>query len=84
MKFTKHFIEVVLPKRPYLDKELLEDIIKNPIKKEIQDNNSIKLWGYSSQNNKYVRVVILEDNETIHTAFFDRNFKIEVKNEIQL
>lgn len=78
MKFTKHFLEDVLLKRPYLDKELLEYIIANPIKREIQDDNKIKLWGYSSKHNKYVRIIMLEDGETIHTAFFDRNFKIEV------
>lgn len=46
MKFTKHFIEVVLPKRPYLDKELIEYNIANPIKREFQEDNKIKLWGY--------------------------------------
>jgi hypothetical protein len=76
MKFTNHFINDVKPKRPYLDDELLSDIIENPIKKEIQDDNKIKLWGYSSKHNKYVRVILLEDGETIDTAFFDRNFKI--------
>lgn len=76
MKFTNHFINDVKPKRPYLVPELLSDIIENPIKKEIQDDNKIKLWGYSSKDNKYVRVILLEDGETIHTAFFDRNFKI--------
>jgi hypothetical protein len=76
MKFTKHFLEDVLPKRPYLDKELLEYIIANPIKREIQEDNKIKLCGYSSKYNKYVRIIMLEDGETIHTAFFDRKFKI--------
>lgn len=75
MKFTTHFIEDVMPKRPYLDTELLVGIINNPIRREIQDDNKIKLWSYSSKHNKYVRVILLEDGETIHTAFFDRNFK---------
>lgn len=75
MKYTKHFIEDVMPKRRYLDTELLVGIINNPIRREIQDDNKIKLWGYSSKHNKYVRVILLEDGETIHTAFFDRNFK---------
>ncbi len=66
----------VLPKRPYLDEELIEDILSNPIRKEIQDDNKIKLWGYSSRNKRFVRIILLEDGETIHTAFFDRNFKI--------
>ena len=76
MKFTSHFINDVKPKRPYLDDQLLSVIIVNPIKKEIQDDNKIKLCGYSSKHNKYVRIILLEDGITIHTAFFDRNFKI--------
>lgn len=82
MKYTKHFFEDVLPKRPYLDNELLEEIICNQIKTETQDDKKIKIWGFSSKHNKYVRVVMLEDRETIHTAFFDRNFKVEDNNEI--
>jgi len=76
MKFTMHFMNDVLPKRPYLDEELIEDILSNPIRKEIQDDNKIKLWGYSSRHTRFVRIILLEDGETIHTAFFDRNFKI--------
>jgi hypothetical protein len=78
-KFSKHFINDVLPKRPYLTLELLEEIITNPIKTEVQNNGWIKIWGYSSKYNKFIRVILLEDCETIHTAFFDRNFNIEEK-----
>lgn len=78
MKFTKHFIEDVFPKRPYLTEDLLDNIIRNPIEKETQNDNKVKLWGYSSLHNKYVRIILLEDQETVHTAFFDRNFKLKV------
>ncbi|MCL5991266.1 MAG: hypothetical protein M1419_04105 [Bacteroidetes bacterium] len=76
MKFSEHYINDVKPKRPYLTVEILEEIIMNPIKTEIQDDKRIKLWGFSSKYNKYIRIVLLVDGETIHTAFFDRNFKI--------
>lgn len=76
MRFSNHFLYEVKPKRPYLDDELLKSIVANPIKMEIQSNRWIKIWGYSSLYKKYIRVILLEDNETIHTAFFDRNFKI--------
>lgn len=76
MKFTKHFLEDVFPKRPYLTDELLDEIIRNAIKTEIQEDNKIKIWGFSSVHNKFVRVILLEDGETVHIAFFDRNFKI--------
>jgi len=76
MKFTKHFIEDVFPKRPYLTEVLLDEIIRNPIKTEIQEDYKIKIWGFSSVHSKFVRVILLEDGETVHIAFFDRNFKI--------
>jgi hypothetical protein len=75
MKYSKHFLNDVLPKIPYLTEELLNEIIHNPMKTEIQEDNRIKIWGYSSNYNKFVRIILLEDNETIHTAFFDRDFK---------
>jgi hypothetical protein len=28
---------------------------------------------------KYLRIILLEDGETVHNAFFDRNFKEEEK-----
>jgi hypothetical protein len=76
MKFTRHFSEDVFPKRTYLTAEILSEILQNPIRKEYQEDGKIKIWGFSSEFNKFVRIVLLEDEETIHTAFFDRNFKI--------
>ena len=76
MKLSEHYINDVLPKRPYLTEELLVNIINKPIRVEIQSNKRMKLWGYSSKFKKFVRIVLLEDGETILTAFFDRNFKI--------
>lgn len=81
MKFSNHFLRDVLPKRPYLNEELLSEIINEPIKVEIQENGRQKIWGYSQLYNKYIRVIVLEDNETIHTAFFDRDFERK-NNEI--
>jgi len=30
---------------------------------------------YIEQEQKYLRVVLLEDGETVHNAFFDQDFK---------
>lgn len=76
MELSFHFINDVLPKRPYLTLELLENIINTPTKTEIQEDGRIKYWGYSSEYKKYIRVIVLEDGKTILTAFFDRNFKL--------
>ncbi len=75
MKTTAYFREQVLQKRPYLNLEICEDIITNHLQKEIQDDGRIRYWGFVAELNKNIRVVVLEDGETIHNAFMDRNFK---------
>ncbi len=77
MKYSQHYINDVRPKRPYLTDELLSDLIGHALVTEKQVNGWIKLWSYSSEFKKYVRVIMLEDGETVHTAFFDRNFKFQ-------
>jgi hypothetical protein len=74
MKKTGHFSKDVQKVRPYLLDEYIIDIILNPVKKEIQPDGRIRLWGFVKELDKYVRVVLLPDGETVHTAFPDRNF----------
>jgi len=31
--------------------------------------------GYIEEEGKYLRVILLDDQKTIHNAFFDRRFK---------
>jgi len=78
LKFTNHYIQDTLPKRPYLKAKEgeLEKIIKNPCKKSIQMNGRISYWGYVKEEHKYLRIITLEDGLTVHTAYFDRNFKL--------
>ncbi len=75
LKTTRYFDEQVLPKRQYLTVEMCIGVIKKPLKKEIQDDGRIRYWGFVSELNKIIRVVVLEDDQTIHNAFMDRNFK---------
>jgi hypothetical protein len=75
MKFTDYFQNKVLIKRPYLKLEWIEYVMNNPIKIEYQiEDNRIRIWGYIEEINKYLRVITLEDGETIHNAFPDRDF----------
>ena len=53
----------------------LHYIIENPIKTEIQSDGRIKKWAKIEAEGKYLRVILLEDEETVHNAFFDRSFK---------
>ncbi len=45
------------------------------MKTEIQSDGRIRKWGYIEEVGKYLRVILLDDGETVHNAFFDRGFK---------
>lgn len=76
MKTTRYFDEQILKKRTYLTYQMCLEVIMNPLKKEIQEDGRARYWAHVTELNKIVRVVVLEDGETIHNAFMDRNFKI--------
>jgi hypothetical protein len=47
----------------------------NPLRQEIQTDGRIRRWAAIGQaGGRYLRVVLLEDGETVHNAFFDRGF----------
>ncbi|MBV8801210.1 MAG: hypothetical protein JOY77_13545 [Alphaproteobacteria bacterium] len=79
MKTTRYFEEQVLRKRPYLQREWCRQALAGAIRKEIQANGRIRLWIKVQQigetRPRFLRVVTLADGETVHNAFFDRNFR---------
>lgn len=81
MKTTRYFEEQVLRKRPYLRREWCAETIARPLKQETQEDGRIRFWSEvvpPGHSTPYVlRVVTLEDGETVHNAFFDRNFRRE-------
>ena len=77
-KFTPYFENEVLRKRPYIKKQWCIDIIEHPIKIEAQEHNRYRFWGKIDElNGKILRVITLEDKQTIHNAFPDRRFNHE-------
>jgi hypothetical protein len=79
MKTTRYFEEQVLRKRPYIQRDWCEAVVANPVRREIQADGRIRFWGRIQQpgetRSRFLRVVTLEDGETVHNAFFDRNFR---------
>jgi hypothetical protein len=75
LRTTRYFEEQVLVKRPYIKREWCQREIQEPARKEIQIDGRIRHWIYVAELSKYFRVITLEDGETIHNAFPDRNFK---------
>ena len=58
-----------------LPNEWIEETIRNPIYTEIQADGRIRKWKKIPEEDKFLRVILLADGETVHNAFFDRNFK---------
>ncbi len=75
MKTTRYFEEQVLRKRPYLKMEWCERVVRNPLRRYVQSDGRIRYWCYIAEIGKYLRVVTLEDGETVHNAFPDRDFQ---------
>ncbi len=74
--FTAYFENEVLRKRPYLKKEWCIRVVLNAVKEEQQEDNRYRFWAKVPEfEDKYLRVVTLEDKLTIHNAFPDRRFK---------
>ena len=78
LKSTQYFLKIrEKPDRQRIKIEWIEDTIKNPNHTEVQSDGRIRRWKKIEEDNKFLRVVLLEDGETVHNAFFDRNFKGE-------
>jgi hypothetical protein len=77
MKTTQYFEFI----RRRADRSLIKDewvqfTIENPIHEETQRDGRIRRWARIDEaGGKYLRVILLEDGETVHNAFFDRSFR---------
>lgn len=63
------------PDRAIIKLEWIDQVIRNPIKEVIQEDGRIRRWGLIQEEGKYLRVILLSDDETVHNAFFDRGFE---------
>jgi len=61
--------------RLMIQDEWIQLTISDPIHTEIQTDGRIRKWRKIKEVGKFLRVILLEDGETVHNAFFDRNFK---------
>ena len=82
MKCTQYFLYT----RKRLDRAVIKDewiqrAINKPIQTEIQSDARIRKWVKIQEVNKYLRVILLPDGETVHNAFFDRDYKEAKKDE---
>jgi hypothetical protein len=79
MKTTRYFDEQVTRKRPYIDVDSCRVVVTSPLRSERQQDGRIRFWGRirlsGETTDRILRVVTLEDGETIHNAFLDRRYR---------
>ena len=78
MKTTQYFDYMrKRPDRAQIKEDWIKSVLEKPEKVEIQSDGRIRKWAKISEAGKYLSVILLEDGETVHNAFFDRSYKEE-------
>ena len=63
------------PDRALIQGAWIQRAVTSPIRQTIQKDGRIRRWcQVPEMDNRYLRVILLPDGETIHNAFFDRDF----------
>lgn len=77
MAFTEYFANMRLrPDRARIRLEWIRQAVEAPEYEEIQSGGRIRRWAaIPEMDNRYLRVILPEDGETVHNAFFDRSFR---------
>jgi hypothetical protein len=63
------------PDRAIIRDEWITHVIRFPEKTAVQSDGRIRKWAWISEAGKFLRVILLEDGQTVHNAFFDRSFR---------
>jgi len=77
MKYTQYYL-CTRQRKDWKDIKLewIQHAIDHPGREEVQTDGRIRRWAKIPEaDGKYLRVILLEDGETVHNAFFDRMFR---------
>ncbi len=78
LKCTQYFLFTrERPDRAAIKEEWIAAAIASPLSREMQSDGRVRHWIWVEDARRYLRVVLLEDEETVHNAFFDRGFRKE-------
>lgn len=76
VKTTRYFDHTrERPDRRAIRTEWINAALDFPIAEHIQSDGRIRRWVYIESVDKYLRVILLPDGQTVHNAFFDRDFE---------
>ncbi len=76
LKTTKYFDATrQRPDRAVIELAWIQFVLAKPEVERIQADGRIRRWAAIAEcDGRWLRVVLLEDGETVHNAFFDRRF----------
>ena len=77
MRVTAYFNSIRFrPDRVIIKDEWILYTLEYPEDELIQEDGRIRRWAkVGEMQDRYLRVVLLPDGETVHNAFFDRRYK---------
>lgn len=78
MKATAYFAAIrTRPDRVIIKDEWIERAIQTPVREVVQRDGRIRRWVQVPEvQDRFLRVILLADGETVHNAFFDRGFTL--------
>ncbi|MDE2014781.1 MAG: hypothetical protein KGJ75_17835 [Alphaproteobacteria bacterium] len=74
---TQYFENAVTarPDRRAIAPAMILSVLEHPHRTERQPTGRVRHWGWVPELSRWLRVVTLEDGETVHTVFLDRDFE---------
>jgi hypothetical protein len=83
LKTTAYFEQKLL-EGPEIRREWYERVLANPLKSITQSNGRISHWAVVPEyGDRILRIIALEDGETLHNAYFDRNFRTRLQQGLE-
>jgi len=78
LKTTKYFQSTrSRPDRVIIEDEWILRALLKPENESTQEDGRIRRWiQIPEMGDRYLRIVVLPDGETVHNAFFDRGYKV--------
>jgi hypothetical protein len=78
IRCTRYFLATRnRPDRAAIKEDWIAAAIAAPLFTATQSDGRIRHWIWVDEVHRYLRVILLDDEETVHNAFFDRGFTEE-------
>jgi hypothetical protein len=73
---TGYFVQAMTrPDRGTIDLDDVKRGLEQPTYQSVQPDGRRRHWVWVSSQQRWLRIIVEPDGETVHNAFFDRNFK---------